>query len=182
MAAPDILHTFLTFHLANDSTAAHHIPSVLSSLSSQTIEGSQNLSKWTNRVNALIHARDSGARWSGLCLALETSRHSRSFLLGSAQSWIAVVLPMLSVSKLRLRDVYSLIFFLKRIESLAVWRAATKLLCFVFTSTTDLSEFQRQTATPNVPKFSSALISLVEKQSDDELKVRWLIIRARDVS
>lgn len=105
MAAPDILHTFLTFHLANDSTAAHHIPLVLSGLSSQTIEGSQNLSKWTNRVNALIHARDSGARWSGLCLALETSRLSRSFLLGSAQSWIAVVLPMLSVSQLRLTTV-----------------------------------------------------------------------------
>lgn len=51
-----------------------------------------------------------------------------------------------------------------------------RLLCFVFTSTVDLSEFQRQVAIPNVPKFSSALISLAEKQADEELRVGLIFV------
>lgn len=35
----------------------------------------------------------------------------------------------------------------------------------------DIPEYQRQVCTPNVPKFSTAIVTLGEKTSDLELKV-----------
>ena len=46
-----------------------------------------------------------------------------------------------------------------------------RLLNYIFSAATDVPEFQRQMATPNVPKFSLALIALAEKQDDREVKV-----------
>lgn len=56
------------------------------------------------------------------------------------------------------------------------YKAAIRLIYFMFTTTTELSEFQRQVVTPNVPKFSNALISLTEKFADLGLKVRYLLL------
>lgn len=66
----------------------------------------------------------------------------------------------------------------QRNESTAVWKAAIRLLAFIFTSTTNLAEFQRHVVTPNIPKFSSALMSLAEKQADEELKLLCLEVLA----
>ena len=46
-----------------------------------------------------------------------------------------------------------------------------RLLTHIFSSATDVSEFKRQLATPNVPKFSVGLIALAEKHVDWEVKV-----------
>jgi hypothetical protein len=46
-----------------------------------------------------------------------------------------------------------------------------RLLSHIFLAATDVPEFQRQLATPNVPKFSLALIALAEKQDDREVEV-----------
>ena len=100
MSTLDTLHTFLSLHLANDDTAAYHTPIILSGLHSQNVESSPNLSKWMNRINRLIDSRNSGARWSGLCLALETAKLSKNVMMGSGQTWATVVLPILSVSGL----------------------------------------------------------------------------------
>lgn len=55
-------------------------------------------------------------------------------------------------------------------------KAAIRLLRFIFSAATEIPEFQRQVATPNVPKFSQALLQLVEKDVDRELTVRSLAI------
>lgn len=95
----DFLQTCLQLHLATDEAAVHNVPLLVSTLSNRSFESSHT-PKWTNRVNALLRARDPGARWAGLVLALHTSRSSRALLISNAQTWITTVLPMLSVSVL----------------------------------------------------------------------------------
>lgn len=97
MANTDLLQTFLQLHLATDAVAVINLPSILSSLTSKSLESSPHLVKWTNRVNALIHCREPGARWAGITLALHTSKLTRNVLVSSAQSWVSTILPMLSV-------------------------------------------------------------------------------------
>ncbi|PSS35412.1 hypothetical protein PHLCEN_2v1567 [Hermanssonia centrifuga] len=46
-----------------------------------------------------------------------------------------------------------------------------RLLRYVFTNATDVPEFQRQVSTPNVPKFSLALINLADKHEDQDVKL-----------
>ena len=176
MANPDLFQTFLQIHISTDASALSNLPSVINSLSSTTdLESSPHLVKWTHRVSSLIHSRETGARWAGIMLALHTSRLSRSILLSNAQNWVSVILPMLSVSfpnqSVPLVPMFTLA---QRNESLAVWKASIRLIAFVFTSTTNLAEFQRHVVTPNVPKFSAALLSLVGKQPEEELKVLCL--------
>ncbi|KAH8118617.1 rRNA processing/ribosome biogenesis-domain-containing protein [Phellopilus nigrolimitatus] len=165
MANTDLLQTYLQLHLANDAAAVYNLPSVLSSLSSQTLESSLHLTKWSNRVNALVHSKDPGARWAGIILALHTSMLSRSVLLSSGMGWVSTVLPMLSKS-----------------ESPIVWKSSIRLIAYIFSTTTGLVEFQRQVVAPNVPKFSSALMSLAERQTDEELKILCLEVLSIIVS
>lgn len=51
-----------------------------------------------------------------------------------------------------------------------------RLLALVFSAAVDIPEFQRQLATPNVPKFSLAVLALAEKHHDRELQVATLSI------
>ncbi|KAK7470430.1 hypothetical protein VKT23_001856 [Stygiomarasmius scandens] len=60
---------------------------------------------------------------------------------------------------------------LKKKEPVPVIKAAVILCRTIFTGATDIPEFQRQVSTPNVPKFTAALISLLEKEPDVESKV-----------
>lgn len=53
-------------------------------------------------------------------------------------------------------------------------KAVIRLLRFVFAEAVNFPEFQRHVATPNVPKFSLALIQLSEKNEDEELQVRTI--------
>lgn len=46
-----------------------------------------------------------------------------------------------------------------------------RLLNYIFANTTDIPEFQRQISIPNVPKYSLALITLVNKNVDKDLQV-----------
>ncbi|KLO19861.1 hypothetical protein SCHPADRAFT_934991 [Schizopora paradoxa] len=154
MDSNDILHTFLQTYLSDDALSVTFLPAILSGLSSCDVENSTHLSKWVNRVNSLIHSKDAGIRWAGLCLALKTSQLARSVLLSSGQAWVAAVIPLLS-----------------KADNPVTYKAAIRLLTYIFTTTTDLSEFQRQVVTPNVPKFSNALISLTEKFADLGLKI-----------
>jgi len=62
----------------------------------------------------------------------------------------------------------------KKKEPVPVIKAAVILCRAIFTGATDIPEFQRQVSTPNVPKFTAALISLLEKESDVESKVSSL--------
>lgn len=51
-------------------------------------------------------------------------------------------------------------------------KASIRLLLIIFSAGTGIPEFQRQVATPNVPKFTAALLGLFDKHNDEKLKVR----------
>ncbi|EPQ59104.1 hypothetical protein GLOTRDRAFT_103172 [Gloeophyllum trabeum ATCC 11539] len=148
------LKAFLQLQLASDSSAVLHLPSVFSALSPDSFSPSPHLQKWTARVNSLVHAQDFGARWAGLCLAYRTAVLSKPVMLECAHSWIGAALPMLSKN-----------------EPLPNLKAAIRLLRYIFSGATDTPEFQRQLVTPNIPKYSQAIIALAEKQDDAVLKI-----------
>lgn len=56
-------------------------------------------------------------------------------------------------------------------ESVPTLKAAVRLLRAIFTNAKTITEFQRQVSTPNLPKFSAALVLLIEKHADGELRV-----------
>ncbi|KDQ19056.1 hypothetical protein BOTBODRAFT_126918 [Botryobasidium botryosum FD-172 SS1] len=151
---PHHLETLLQYYLVTDQVAVLHLPLILSSLARSHFRPSQHLQKWKIRAQALIQSKDSGARWAGLCLARECARLDKELLVDCAQSWLAVVLPMLS-----------------RNEPLPVLKAAIHLLSAIFSSATDMPEFQRQVSIPNIPKFSLSLVSLAERDCDEQLKI-----------
>lgn len=64
----------------------------------------------------------------------------------------------------------------KKAEPVPNLKAATRLLCHIFSAATDIPEFQRQLATPNVPKFSLAVLALADKHHDRELQVSYFPI------
>lgn len=91
------LQTFLQLHLASDASAVSNLQYVTSSLTTELLVPSPHLGKWAARIQSLLRAKDSGPRWAGLCLALQTARLSRDYLLENSQSWCAYALPLLLV-------------------------------------------------------------------------------------
>lgn len=59
----------------------------------------------------------------------------------------------------------------KKKEPLPILKAAMRLLTYIFSVAIDMPEFQRQIASPNVPKFGLPLIVIVEDHPSRELKV-----------
>ena len=91
------LRDLLQLQLASDAYAVLHLPFVLESLSKEDFLPSAHTQKWIARVNSLIHSKDPGAKWSGLCLAFQTAVYSRSLMLECAQSWVGAAMPLLMV-------------------------------------------------------------------------------------
>ena len=60
---------------------------------------------------------------------------------------------------------------IKRNEPVPTLKAAIRLLRTIFTTALDITEFQRQISTPNVLKFTTAIIALAENRADTDLKV-----------
>ncbi|KAG1833458.1 rRNA processing/ribosome biogenesis-domain-containing protein, partial [Suillus variegatus] len=146
------LKSLLQLQLASDSSSVLHLSSVLSTLSEDILSPSPHLQKWTSRVTALIHSKDAGARWAGICIAYRTSSLSKSTMTEFAQSWAGLALSILTV------------------KPLPLLKASIRYLRHVLSAATDVPELQRQLATPTVPKFSQALVSIVERAADYELK------------
>ncbi|KAF9076870.1 rRNA processing/ribosome biogenesis-domain-containing protein [Rhodocollybia butyracea] len=153
MESPHSLKALLNFHLASDASAVIHLPFILDSITSKHFQPSNHLTKWTSRVNSLLHSKDAGARWAGLCLAHRTSICSKSVMIECAQSWLGIAIPLLSKK-----------------EPLPTLKASIYLCRLIFSNATDIPEFQRQISTPNVPKFTTALVHSLEKDVDLELK------------
>lgn len=59
----------------------------------------------------------------------------------------------------------------KRNEPLPNLKSAIRLVRLILVAGLGAPEFQRQVVTPNVPKFTTAIIGLAEKYHDEELKV-----------
>ncbi|CAG8556783.1 6180_t:CDS:2 [Acaulospora colombiana] len=171
------LESILNLQLSSDALAVLYLPSLLQTLSPNyflasadsafrqdkfTSDGSTSvlsiaqLGKWTNRITSLLQSKDPSARWTGICLAKKTCELRRDIMIEFSQRWINLTLPLLSKS-----------------EPVAVWNAAIDLLVYVFTKNIHLPEFRRQVSTPTVPKFSAALLELVQK-GDTSLKVSQL--------
>ncbi|TRM68137.1 rRNA processing/ribosome biogenesis-domain-containing protein [Schizophyllum amplum] len=152
-----VLKTLLQIHLASDATATIHVPYILSILRPEHLAPSSHLPKWTNRIHSLLHSKEPGGRWAGLCLAQASAKLSRSLMIDCAQDWLSVTFGLLSKS-----------------DTLPVVKASIRLTYSIFSGATDVAEFQRQIPTPNVPKFAAALINLVERYADVELKILCL--------
>ncbi|KAF7301847.1 RIX1 domain-containing protein [Mycena indigotica] len=156
------LKILLQLQLASDSSAVLHLPHTLASLTAETLLPSAHTSKWTARINSLLHAKTSDARWAGLCLAHKSSLLSQAMMIECAQGWIGIALPLLAKK-----------------EATPVLSAAIHLLGLIFSSATNMHEFQRQVSTPNVLKFTTALISLGESHPDTELRILILATLTR---
>ncbi|KAI0004959.1 rRNA processing/ribosome biogenesis-domain-containing protein [Russula compacta] len=157
MSASDPAHplkTFLQLQLASDNAAVLNLPYVIQFLSPQHLQPSPHLQKWLTRINSLIHSKDPGARWAGLSIACHTSLLSRELMLEHARGWVSAALHLFSKQ-----------------EPLPTLKAAIRLLTHIFSVVTDTPEFQRQIASPNVPKFSLALIIVAEGHPSRELKL-----------
>ncbi|KAI0775967.1 rRNA processing/ribosome biogenesis-domain-containing protein [Trametes elegans] len=147
------LRDLLQLQLASDAYAVLHLPFVLESLSKEDFLPSAHTQKWIARVNSLIHSKDPGAKWSGLCLAFQTAVYSRSLMLECAQSWVAASLPLLVN------------------QPVPTTKAAIRLLRLVFSNAMDVPEFQRQLCVPNVPKFGNGLITIAEKETNADVNL-----------
>ena len=99
------LQSLLQIQLASDASAVRHLPYCLSTLNKECLKPSAQSTKWTNRINSLLHSKESGARWAGLCLAYKSSCLSQKLMIDAAQSWISFALPLLSV-----RSTLSLVY------------------------------------------------------------------------
>ncbi|KAJ6598852.1 rRNA processing/ribosome biogenesis-domain-containing protein [Mycena vulgaris] len=157
MDAEHPLKALLQLQLGSDSYAVVHLPYILASLTAESLAPSPHSSKWTARINSLLHSKAPDARWAGLCIAHKTSVLSKSTMIECAHSWIGIALPVLSKK-----------------EATPILSASVRLLRVLFTAATDVPEFQRQVATPNVAKFTAALIQLGEKHADVEFKTSIL--------
>ncbi|PVG03562.1 hypothetical protein CPB86DRAFT_748859 [Serendipita vermifera] len=172
----------LNLQLSSDALAVLYLPSLLQTLSpnyflvspdslsgqdKSNSTGSNSaltlaqLGKWTNRITSLLQSKDSGARWTGICLARKTCELRRDIMVEFSQRWINLTLPLLSKS-----------------EPVAVWRASVDLLVYIFTKNIHLPEFRRQISTPTVPKFSAALLELVQR---DDTSLRTLCLSSLSV-
>ncbi|KIK44256.1 hypothetical protein CY34DRAFT_802866 [Suillus luteus UH-Slu-Lm8-n1] len=147
------LKSLLQLQLASDTSSILHLSFVLSTLSEDFLLPSPHLQKWTSRVTSLIRSKDVGARWAGICIAYRTSTLSKSTMTEFAQSWAGLALSILT-----------------KPEPLPLLNASIRYLRHVLSAAIDVPELQRQLATPTVPKFSQALVSIVEKAADYELK------------
>ncbi|KAK7061882.1 Pre-rRNA-processing protein rix1 [Favolaschia claudopus] len=148
------LKSLLQLQLGSDSYAVTHLPHILNALTAESLLPSAHSSKWIARVNSLLHSKAPDAKWAGLCLAHRTSVLSKFTMIECAQSWLGIALPILSKN-----------------EAPPILSASVRLLRVIFSSATDVPEFQRQVATPNILKFTAALIPLAEKHADNDLKI-----------
>ncbi|KAK7695777.1 hypothetical protein QCA50_000414 [Cerrena zonata] len=151
------LKALLQIQLASDAQAVLHLPYILATLRADDLLPSEHTQKWTTRLNSLILSKDGSARWSGLSIALKSATLSQNMMLECAQTWVGAALPLLSKN-----------------EPFPTLKAAIRLLRRIFTGATEVPEFQRQVSTPNIPKFSQALITLGEKTQSDELRILCL--------
>ncbi|KIY49408.1 hypothetical protein FISHEDRAFT_65399 [Fistulina hepatica ATCC 64428] len=152
------LKTLLQLQLASDASVVVHLPFVLSCLSAFDFAPSSHLTKWAIRLTSLIHSKDPGARWAGLCIAHQTSLLSKSTMIDCAQNWIPPSFQLLASTT----------------EPPPVVKASIRLLCTIFCSATDTAEFQRQVSMPNVPKYTTTLITLLDGQTEIEVKLLCL--------
>ncbi|KAH9049102.1 rRNA processing/ribosome biogenesis-domain-containing protein [Lactarius hengduanensis] len=149
------LRTFLQLHLASDDAAVSNLPFVIQFLSPQHLQPSPHLQKWITRVNSLVHSKDPGARWAGLSIACQIALFSRALMLENAKNWVGAALPLFS----------------RKEEPVPTLKAVTRLLTYIFSVAIDTPEFQRQIASPNVPKFSLALTIVAEGHPSRELRL-----------
>ncbi|KAH9179758.1 hypothetical protein EDB89DRAFT_1841888 [Lactarius sanguifluus] len=149
------LRTFLQLHLASDDAAVSNLPFVIQFLSPQHLQPSPYLQKWITRINSLVHSKDPGARWAGLSIACQIALFSRALMLENARNWVGAALPLFS----------------RKEEPVPTLKAVTRLLTYIFSVAIDTPEFQRQIASPNVPKFSLALTIVAEDHPSRELRL-----------
>ncbi|KAI6047488.1 rRNA processing/ribosome biogenesis-domain-containing protein [Pisolithus marmoratus] len=153
MDVPHPLQSILQSFLVSDASAVLFAPQILDRLSSSCLAPSSHLQKWCTRVTSLMHSKDPGARWAGICFAYRTSALSEHLRVEHARSWIGIVLPLLS-----------------KPEPLPILKVSMRYLRLVLGAAAGHPEFQRQVAAPTVPKISAALLCIAENSSDANIR------------
>ncbi|KAI6130354.1 hypothetical protein EDD16DRAFT_1689704 [Pisolithus croceorrhizus] len=72
MDVPHPLQSILQSFLVSDVSAVLFAPQILERLSSSCLAPSSHLQKWCTRITSLMHSKDPGARWAGICFAYRT--------------------------------------------------------------------------------------------------------------
>ncbi|TFL00553.1 rRNA processing/ribosome biogenesis-domain-containing protein [Pterulicium gracile] len=148
------LKSLLQHQLATDASTASHLPYVLDVLTEQHFNTSTHTPKWSARLSSLLHSKEPSARWAGLCLCLRTAELSKDIMIEFSSGWITVAIPLLS-----------------KTEPLPTLKAAIRLILHLFTSSVDKPEYQRQVCTPNVTKYSAALLALTTRNEEQSFQV-----------
>ncbi|KAL4076160.1 rRNA processing/ribosome biogenesis-domain-containing protein [Scleroderma citrinum] len=151
MDVPHPLQSILQLYLASDASAILYSQQVLEQLSSSCFTPSSHLQKWCTRVTSLMHSRDPGARWAGICFAYRTSSLSELLLVEHAKTWIGIVLPLLS-----------------KPEAKPTLKVSIRYLRLVLSVAMNHPEFQRQIAAPAVPKICAAMTLITESLVDTD--------------
>ncbi|KAI6034431.1 rRNA processing/ribosome biogenesis-domain-containing protein [Pisolithus microcarpus] len=148
------LQSILQSFLVSDASAVLFAHQILERLSSGCLAPSSHLQKWCTRITSLMHSKDPGARWAGICFAYRTSALSEDLLIEHARSWIGIVLPLLS-----------------KPEPTPILKISMRYLRLVLGAAAGHLEFQRQVAAPAVPKISAALLHIAENSFDANIRV-----------
>ncbi|KAI6105876.1 rRNA processing/ribosome biogenesis-domain-containing protein [Pisolithus sp. B1] len=154
MDVPHPLQSILQSFLVSDVSAVLFAPQILKRLSSSCLAPSSHLQKWCTRITSLMHSKDPGARWAGICFAYRTSALSEELLIEHARSWVGIVLPLLS-----------------KPEPTPILKVSMRYLRLVLGAAAGHPEFQRQVAAPAVPKISAALLHIAENSFDANIRV-----------
>ncbi|KAI6003681.1 rRNA processing/ribosome biogenesis-domain-containing protein [Pisolithus albus] len=154
MDVPHPLQSILQSFLVSDASAVLFARQVLERLSPGCLAPSSHLQKWCTRITSLMHSKDPGARWAGICFAYRTSALSEDLLVEHARSWIGIVLPLLS-----------------KPEPTPILKISMRYLRLVLCAAVGHPEFQRQVAAPAVSKISAALLHIAENSFDANIRV-----------
>lgn len=154
MDVPHPLQSILQSFLVSDASAVLFARQVLERLSPGCLAPSSHLQKWCTRITSLMHSKDPGARWAGICFAYRTSALSEDLLVEHARSWIGIVLPLLS-----------------KPEPTPTLKISMRYLRLVLCAAVGHPEFQRQVAAPAVSKISAALLHIAENSFDANIRV-----------
>lgn len=165
------LKSLLQHQLATDASTASHLPYVLDVLTEQHFNTSTHTPKWSARLSSLLHSKEPSARWAGLCLCLRTAELSKDIMIEFSSGWITVAIPLLSVRNTRVTYTGLLLISPKKTEPLPTLKAAIRLILHLFTSSVDKPEYQRQVCTPNVTKYSAALLALTTRNEEQSFQV-----------
>ncbi|KAG0166848.1 hypothetical protein DFQ28_001083 [Apophysomyces sp. BC1034] len=137
----ELLNHVISAYIFNESTVHKNLPFVL-----EVIVNHQLLAQKTDQAGADT-SKHVPARWAAISLIKITCEQSPALLLANIRAWTAQLLGLVL-----------------KPEPTMIHEEAIRTLSFLFASTIDKPELQREVTTPNLPRFNQALVSLSQNR------------------